>query len=248
LLEKTTAETQTNEMQNLLRQNEADLRIAEYQLQTLMFAESPVTSVDEELTERPLNLNADSTDINSNPGMSFYKQQIEIAERKKNVEVAKALPDFLLGYFNQTLIGYQNVNNQDVYFGSNKRFQGFQVGLGIPLWYAPHASRIRAMRYVKAEESANFEAYKTNLQNQLTQAKETYLKNKDNIAYYRTSAKPNADLIINQTQKAFQQGDISYAEHLLNLRQAIAIQVNYLEALNNYNQSVIYLEYLIGIR
>jgi cobalt-zinc-cadmium resistance protein CzcA len=248
LLEKATAETQANEMRNLLRQNEADQRIAEYELQTLLFAETPVTSVDNVLTERPLNLNADSADINSNPGISYYKQRIEIAERRKNVETAKALPDFTLGYFNQTLVGYQNLNNQDVYFGSGKRFQGFQIGLEIPLWYAPHASRIRAMRYVKAEESANFEVYKTNLQNQLTQAKETYLKNKDNIAYYRTSAKPNADLIINQTQKAFQQGDISYTEHLSNLRQAIAIQVNFLEALNDYNQSVIYLEYLTGTK
>jgi heavy metal efflux system protein len=248
LLEKTTAETQANEIQNLLRQNEADQRISENQLQTLMFAQTPVTVVDDELTERAFNLPVDSADISLNPGISFYKQQIEIAERKKDVEVAKALPDFLFGYFNQTLIGYQNVNNQDVYFGSNKRFQGFQIGLGIPLWYAPHASRIRAMRYAKAEETANFEVYKTSLQNQLTQATETFVKNRDNIAYYRTSAKPNADLIINQTQKAFQQGDISYAEHLLNLRQAIAIQVNYLEALNNYNQSTIYLEYLLGIK
>jgi cobalt-zinc-cadmium resistance protein CzcA len=244
LLEKTSAETQANEIRNLKQQNEEDQIMAQRSLQALMFSENPVTSVEQDLVER--NISIGDGQVEDNPGVAFLRQQVKIAERKKEVEAAKVLPDFLFGYFNQTLTGYHNVTGQDIYYGNNKRFHGFQVGIGLPLWYGPYAGRVKAMKYGQAEEAANFEAYKTKLQNEVVQANYAFEKNRNNLLYYKTSAVPKANLIITQTQKAFQEGDIPASEHLSNLKQAVSIQLNYLDALNNYNQSIIYLEYLSG--
>ena len=73
-----------------------------------------------------------------------------------------------------------------------------------------------------------------------------YLKEKSNLDYYRSSGLPNADLLLTQSQLAYTNGDIAYAIHLLNLQQALSIRQQYLEALNNYNQSILYLELLTG--
>jgi len=183
-----------------------------------------------------------------NPSLEYFRQQVEIADRKRQVESAKALPDFLVGYFNQTLIGNQTVNNQDVYFGSNKRFQGFIVGVNIPLWFGPYAARVQAARYNTKAETANYEAFQGNIRRQFDIARQEFLKSKNNLEYYKTSASPNAALITKQSQLSYQKGEIGYAEHLLNLRQALTIGQNYLLAMNQYNQTIIYIEYLTGIK
>ena len=69
---------------------------------------------------------------------------------------------------------------------------------------------------------------------------------KNNLDYYLRSSLPNAHLILKQAQVAFQQGEIGYPEYLLGIRNAITIKENYLKTLNNYNQSVIYIQYLTG--
>ena len=84
------------------------------------------------------------------------------------------------------------------------------------------------------------------LQSQFSQASQSLAKNKSNLEYYKTSARPNADLIQKQSQLAYQKGDIGYAQHLFNMKQALTIYESYLLALNQYNQSIIYLEYLTG--
>lgn len=248
LLEKTAIETHANEMQNLLFQNTADQSIASRQLQALMSVEQPVDIAEDGLQQRLVDETLDSTAIINSTSLAYLRQQVEIANRKKQVETAKALPEFMVGYFNQTLIGNQTVNNQDVYFGSNKRFQGFIVGVNIPLWYGPYAARINAAKYAAKAETANFDAFQINLKRQFDVALQEFIKNKNSVEYYKTSALPNAALITKQSQLAYQKGEIDYTAHQLNLRQALTIQQDYLRALNQYNQTTIYLDYLTGTK
>jgi cobalt-zinc-cadmium resistance protein CzcA len=142
LLEKISAETQWNEVKNQLQQNEADMAIHQRQLQTYLNSEQ-VVNVNGDL-ENLLSLDKEGLDVNSNPGIKFTQQQEVIAGYQKKVESAKFLPDIHVGYFNQSLIGFQNVNGSEQYFGSSDRFQGFQVGLSIPIWFVPNAAKVKA--------------------------------------------------------------------------------------------------------
>ena len=56
-----------------------------------------------------------------------------------------------------------------------------------------------------------------------------------------------SSLVIENATKSYFAGEIGYIEFLENARQGYDIQLNYLEALNNYNQTVIQLEYLSGM-
>ena len=178
--------------------------------------------------------------------MVFGRQQIEIALQQKKFEVSRTLPDIHIGYFNQSLIGYQNVNGQDQYYGSDKRFQGIQVGLAIPIWVGPHTARTKAAGLAIKSAQKQQEEKELIITQQYNQAYGELIKNRNSLDYYRTSALATADLLTSQSRKAFNSGELDYTSLLIHLRQALNIREGYLEALYQYNQSMITIHYLNG--
>lgn len=246
LLEKTTAETQLMEVKNLLAQNQSNVLIYQSQLQALMNSKIPVQIEQKPIAKLELTLPSDSTAYAQNPFLLYMKQQIEISNKQKKVETAKVLPEFTLGYFNQSLIGYQNTNGTDTYYGASKRFTGFQVGVSIPLWIVPQTAKVKAAGLNQKVMESNFEQYQTNVQNQYSQYLQEYMQDKNTLEYYEKSAIPNAELIIKQADKGFKNGEIGYVEYLQSIRTALTIKSNHLSSLNQYNQSIIKLEFLLG--
>ena len=80
------------------------------------------------------------------------------------------LPDFNVGYFNQSLIGFQNINGTEVNFDGSKRFQGFNVGISIPITFFSNASRIKSLDYKQQALQKEADNGKLILQNQLQNA------------------------------------------------------------------------------
>ncbi|WP_333818762.1 TolC family protein [Ohtaekwangia sp.] len=245
LLAKTSAETQWHELQNQYSRNEADIHIALNRLQLLCQAPA-ITAIAGDLETSFTALSLDSVSVEQNPSLLYTRQQIEVAQLQKKLETARALPELRLGYFNQTLIGLQTVQGQEQYFGPSKRFQGFQAGIAIPLWYAPHASRIRAASLATDVARKQEETYILALTQQYNQAYQELQKNRNSLEYYRSSALKTADLLTHQSRVAFKSGELDYATLLLNLRQALSIHEGYLSALQQYNQSIIFIHYLNG--
>jgi heavy metal efflux system protein len=245
LLAKTSADTQLMEIKNLTARNEADIRIALNHLQLLCQSTLITDVVGDQETLFSLN-QTDSASFDQNPSLALASQNIEVFKRTKKLEVSRMLPDLRIGYFNQTLIGTQNINGTDQYFGPSKRFQGFQAGIGIPLWFGPYTARIKAANIETQVAEKQKESFQIVIAQQYNQAIEELLKNKNSLAYYRTSALETASLLMNQSRKAFKSGELDYSSLLLNLRQALAIREGYLLALQQYNQSIITIQFLNG--
>jgi len=245
LLEQVTAETQRNEVKNQLQQNEANLLGSRTQLKTLMNSSVLPEISESTLTEIELADLPDTTALASNPSLAFMRQQIEVAESLKKNEASKFAPDLLVGFFSQTLIGAVNAENGAV-ASSSDRFTGFQIGVSIPLWFVPHQGRVKAATFNQQAAQSNYQNFQITLNGQMQQALQQYSKNKRSLDYYRTSALPNANLILRQSQTAFRGGEIGYSEYLIGVRNAISIKESYLLTLNDYNQSIIYIEFLSG--
>lgn len=245
LLEKTTAETQRNEVLNQLEKNRADIMIYMAELKRLLNTQDSIQISESDLKKEHWQSNTGS--VSENPWLSMQKQQIEIADKSIGIEKAKAGPDFTLGYFNQSIIGSQNVNGQEVVFDAGKRFQGIQVGVALPIFYKPFANRIKTAKIQKQIAESQYDLAQTNLKSQFQQANQDLLKNSKSIDYYQNSALPNANLILRQAQVAFQNGEIGYLEFSVALRTYSDIRFAYLQALNQYNQSVYTAQYLIGL-
>jgi heavy metal efflux system protein len=245
LLEKTTVTTQRNEALNLLSQTQSDIRIYQQSLGTLMGYNQAVAIAAATFEERKLESPLDSSSINQNPELLFQRQQIQIASSERRLASAHLMPEINVGYFNQTLIN-SPINASGELATSSNRFQGFQVGLSIPVWIGPHTAKIKAAR-IREERTETSAAYqKAQLAGQWEQAVQNYLKNKNSYEYYTTSALQNADLILKHSELAFQNGEIDYIGYLLSVRNAIQIRERYLQSLDNLNQSIITLEFLSG--
>ena len=246
LLEKATAENQLFEVKNLFKQNEADVAIYTSQLQILTGVKEPLIIIDTDLKILPFYLLTVSIAIDKNSSLKSIKQEIEIAQNEQKLASAKSLPDITLGYFNQSLIGTQNINGQDVYFSGSKRFQGVQLGLAIPLFYGSYRSKIKAAGINQQITEANAKLFESKLTGAYQQAVQEYSKNRETILYFQTSALPNATLILKNSQLAYQGGDMSYSEYLYNLKTVNSIRENYLIAVLKLNQSVNTLAFLNG--
>lgn len=245
LLEKTTAETQLMESRNLQNQNEADIRIANSRLQSLLKSESPVDASGE-LVKRDIPSELDSSLMQSNPSLKLMKQEVNINQRFKRVERSRIMPDLMVGAFVQSLTGIQNINGQDVFYSRSKQFTGFELGLSIPLWIKPNLARARAASYQEEVSRKNAQHFETILAGNYQQALRELEKNAATINYYESSALKNASLLLSQALKSFRGGEIGYIEYLQSLKSSIAIRSNYLQALYQYNLSIVKLEFLLG--
>jgi heavy metal efflux system protein len=245
LLEQTTAESQRNESKNAIFQVESDILVLREQLKSLLNARDLPDVPDEDLREISFRQPADSFLIESNPSLALARQQVAASEAGEKVAAARFAPDLLVGYFNQTLIGTVDPVSGDVATKSD-RFSGFQVGLALPLWFVPHHARVKAAKHATAAAKSEYENHQLQLNANLQQAIRAYDKHKRSLEYYQNTGLPNAQLIIKQSKAAFREGEADYTEYLLGIKNAISIQENYLNTLNNFNQTIIYLEFLSG--
>jgi cobalt-zinc-cadmium resistance protein CzcA len=59
-------------------------------------------------------------------------------------------------------------------------------------------------------------------------------------------AVPEADLIIEQSERSYRAGALDYLDYVLTLSRALDIRQNYLDALNSLRQTIISIEYAAG--
>ena len=250
LLEKATAKANVDEIQLLFQQNQADIEIYQIQLQTLLNVEELVNITVDDFDAIESSIIDANPGIINNPTLGYLEQQVKVAESGKSVEKSKLMPDITLGYFNQSLNGpNQDINGNPVTYTSSDRFTGFQVGLAIPiLGIKSQVSHIQTAELRKQETETRLQAETIQLDGQLKALILEYEKLTISTKYYKESALPQADLILNQAQKGFDSGEIGYVEYIQGLSRSLSFQLNYLEILNHFNQTIIQIEFLTGIQ
>jgi cobalt-zinc-cadmium resistance protein CzcA len=80
----------------------------------------------------------------------------------------------------------------------------------------------------------------------LSKLKQKLLKFQKTLNYYETAALNQADGIQKHATSSYKAGDINYLEFVQLSTEAIQIRILYLESLNDYNQTVIQINRLLG--
>ncbi|GAB4344481.1 MAG: CusA/CzcA family heavy metal efflux RND transporter [Flammeovirgaceae bacterium] len=247
LLEKSMAENQSLEIKMLINQNQSNIEISQRQLQLLLNTDENIVVAENNLQKLDLSLNLkDSSQLAQNPKLLWLNQQITQTQKETSLMKSSLLPDIMIGYFNQSLIGYQTINNQDKYFDASDRFQGFQLGLSFPLWLKPHKARIEASQKAEKVVEEQSQLFDKQIKAQFATTLEEYSKAKATLQYYEESLLPNQQLMMTQATKAYQVGEIGYVEYAQVLSKNLQYQQQYLLAVLQHNQVVIQLEYLLG--
>ena len=246
-LESVTSAAQSMQIKNKLQQNEADLRIAQNRLQVVLNTKENISVKSTELIPREINFDIESQSVEQSPFYAYLKQQLEVRKRETNVERNKVLPDIMFGYNSQTFNGAQSSGLANQNFSDDELFSSFQVGIAIPIFPGGHRSKIKAAKIEEDIAQSRIELNQTQLQGELQNLLQEYYKLQGTLSYYQNEALPQAELIINNSEKSFKSGDVSYTQYLQNLTLANSIQTDYLNTLYQYNQSIIVIEALLGL-
>lgn len=245
-LEKNIAAAKQQEFQQRLKQNQAQIRIEKSRLKLLLALKEDFSIGDTIFTLMPFITSADSTLIKQNPAYLLAQKQIAIAEANRKVERSALFPEISAGYFIQSITGNQDVGSTSIYYDNALRFQGFTVGVNLPIFAGSSSARTRAAKVNIDREKQNSEYLQAQLKSKFTEALEQLNTFQSLIDYYKTTATPNADKIITNATKAYQSGDISYVEYVQAIETAMDILFNYTDAIQKYNQTVINIRYLIN--
>jgi len=234
-LQQTYAETQYGEIHNQYVQAITRAKSAKAQLQWH-------TGVKDDFMVQPLTISAgnrqnwlvpDSTPLFYNPSVQLLQQQQLNAKQNIALQKSKALPGFAFGYFNQ--------GEKDT-----KWYNRFRFGVTIPVWYGQYKSQLNAAKTEQLVLQSKQEGLQQELSLQAINAGGEMQSNWQSVQYYQQTGLPKAREVITTSQRFFASGEIDFISLLRNSNDAYTIYQKYLEAIKNYNLSVINYQYLMG--
>lgn len=245
-LETTTAASIQAEIQTKILRNRAEKANLQKELQLLTQSKSEVMPDDAAPVKRNADvLFVDTTGLAEHPYLQYLRQQTIIHQKVALLEKTNLLPDFSIGYFNQSLIGTPNVAGNELY-GAGKRFQGFQIGVGVPVFNKASKARVNAANLQSKMAETDLNREMLTIKTQLDQASETYQRARQSLDLYESKTLVIADEIRENAGKAYQSGEIGYIEYAQAITRSWTLQNNYLDLVDEFNESVIRIEFLIN--
>ncbi len=228
-LEKLTASSKKKEINLLLKQTNESIVRSYLELNKWMQVDSTFIISDAGLEKLAIN----SIDTLNHPGLLYYTNAIELQDKSLAVAKNRLLPDLRLSYFQGSNTG----DNAQIY-------QGFEAGIGIPLFFGAQKSEINAAKINRSIIESNALNYRNQLKSNYHQLLSDLAKYNEAITVYHQSGKTLASELIHTSSRGYQDGEIDFVQYLLALENAISIEMAYLKNLNNYNQTVLEINYL----
>lgn len=244
VLEKTTADAQLQQLKLQQQQLDADIIIFQQKLQWLLNTNEMLLPAYSSFKKEIEGSAFADTTAAAHPQVQYYLAQEKTALAQTAAERTKLTPDFSIGYSNQSIIGYQSPDGiNQKYYDDGDRFNIVSLSLGIPLFNKATKARIRAGKVNEEVTRINTEATAQQVKTNLQQLNSEYIKLQRNVQYYEQTGLQQAELIVNNAKLAFENGEISYLEWTMLMNNAVGIQLNYIEAVSRYNETLIQLEY-----
>lgn len=228
-LDKIAADARMKELQAMLQQNNKDMVVQQQQLMMLLNLNEWLLPVEQPLEQLNL-LIAEGDSIH--PLLALQQQNINIASSNIAVQKNTNKPEFSGRIFSQRL------------WAAKDPFTGFSVTASIPLFgRSAYKNKIKVAN-AEVEIQQKQLAYQT--QQIITQRQTSITAIEKTLAmlnFYQSTGLKQSDEIIKAATLSYSAGEISFAELSQFLSQAIDTKKNYLEVLNQYNQSVIQFNY-----
>jgi cobalt-zinc-cadmium resistance protein CzcA len=190
-------------------------------LQSLMHSEVLIEPKQLQYNLLSIELPGDSLGLEAIPVLLQLKQQKALYEAEIGLKKALILPDLTLGYFNQTLIGTQTINGQEVVFNGGDRFQGFSVGAAIPIFTGAERAQIKQQQLMVQQTEQKFQSQAEQLTHQLQLMKSSYAIINQQLEALEEEIQPMMDVFQQQILIAFKEGDVDLNKILLNEQEVV---------------------------
>jgi heavy metal efflux system protein len=213
----------------------AELSLLEWNLQKLTGSKSEVSAPKLDGKERPVLPTADiNLNLQNHPFQHLKTQQTSIAKSNAKLERSKLLPEIQLGYFNQSLTGFQSVNGVETYFSRSDRFTGYSAGLAFPLWFKPQASRIKHANLMAQAAASREENNLLELELHYKRAMIRLTQANNQLDYMESAALPASQKALENARKSWKEGEISYLELIHTIEQRHRTSGDWLDARAEY--------------
>lgn len=245
ILEKTAAESHRQQITNQLNLLNKDMDIALKQFNVLL--QDTLQYIPETAVPKITGTASFVDTANSQgtlPAIELAQQQQEAAHYRWRTEKSKMLPEFMIGYNNQSLIGSQQVNGREMYYEGKDRFSYLSAGVSVPLFFRAQSSRAAAAKLEWQSRSKQADYLQTQIQTERMNAISQVSKFGESLAYYESQGLKNAEVIIRTADQQFQEGEIDYLQWVILVDQAITIRNEHINVMSSYNQAVIQLQKL----
>ena len=232
-LEEITARNYYKQHHLQLLQAEEELKIAYERIIGLVQAGRSI-----QLVHQPLErINWGQPSSSSTPLHHILGVQIDEMEAEWQVSKSQFLPGISLEYFRGFGIGE---NSQD--------FNGYSIGLAIPLWTKPYHKYQQAMK-VEVERAGHLQMdYEKQRLAKQAELKAKLEKYATSIQYFESEGLPTAEEIQQVAKESYYAGEIDYMDYTRSLETATQTYIQYLNDLNQYNQTYISLFYLADLK
>ena len=188
----------------------------------------------------------DSVNFISTPEGIVADGRLKVAKRNQSLAKQSFMPTLSIGATSQLLIKGFNPYHIDRPRFENGDFIGFEVGIGVPLFFGSQRAKTRAAGKAIEAEELRMAEYKNRLMSEYQILNDDYRTALNAVEYYRNTGMPEAQEIARLSLVSYELGEVGYEEHARNLENALAVKKAYLEAHEKYNQTIIKLKHLRG--
>lgn len=237
--------------ERLQRENKMEVLAAHNELETVQLLLSRLVGSVETVEPKedsllPLDWKQASYNYSQTPDGQYSADRLKVSEQAVRVAKNGFAPSLSLLLRNQLVISSWNPYDQDRSRFDGGNFMGFEVGVGIPLFYGATRAKVKAAR--KEREMIALEIKE---QEQLRQQEYLSALSRMNAAYvrytyYNEEGRERSDKMAEQGLLEYSQGEISYLEYMNVLQESIDLRLKRASALNDYNQCVLVMEKLCG--
>jgi cobalt-zinc-cadmium resistance protein CzcA len=182
----------------------------------------------------------------SNPLARVLESEERASAKNLGITRQGFLPDFTVALRRQFLLpGYNPYDIPRERFAKGN-FTGFEVGISLPLFFGEQRARTRAARRELEITRVRRQESLAALATEYSVALDDHSRATTALAYHLDAGRASAREVSRVAHLAYEQGEIGYVEYIQNLETAVAMHLQRAAAINEYNQSVIILNYLQG--
>src|SRR5574344_1572916 len=218
LLEKSMMSASASELHNKLMQAQQENELALKRFRWCCFTD---TSIVPDMAMQMPYIPVD-TAVSSTLYTDYLKSKVNIKHAMTSVERSRFFPEVSIGYLRQDILPLKNLN-------------AWMVGVSFPIYFLPHASKIRQARLEERSAQLDTELNIRVINNKLDELRSSLRRYSLSLNYYKKYALKEADELLKSAQLQLQHNETSMADFIQSVNAAREIKRAYIETLYNYN-------------
>lgn len=229
-LEKMNAQAKNQQVKLELNQINYEIQTTFQNLKALLQTSENYSVASDEMTLIPVI----EPDFQQNADIQLLRLQSDFIKTNVHVEQQRLFPDISLSYFYG--------NNQ---FENRRGYNGFQVGMGIPLYFGENKAKIKAGKIAAISNEMLLQNDLILLETKYNSLKNELNKYRDGIDFYTNKGKQLSDEITRSATMSYQAGEIDFYQFVMSVENAMKLTLDYYQSVLNYNKTTLDINYLV---